>query len=574
MYNLWIKIQYLHVINDILMINNAQSLQKNMTKNFPGQMINKTKIFKLFILISLSFFSTFEVYNQKIYSGGPIQKNQSVFDVKHYHIFLDVNIDQKSFSGTTTIKIDIKDPTEELALDLLNVYGIEEIWSGKISLNFRHENNKITIIDPLFLKTGIHEIKVVYRGIPPVALKAPWQGGIQWEKDDNGNPWIALTCQNEGAKVFFPCKDHPGDKPDEGAVMVISVPKGLKVAGPGILIKEENKGKKSVFTWKTTYPIHNYSLVFNIAKYEIVTRNYTTINGNTVPMVYYVLPENLHRAEKHLDILAKSVSVQEKYFGEYPFFKEKIGLAETPHLGMEHQTMNAYGNKYRYTKLGGEDFDWLLYHELGHEWWANKVSNKDWAHFWIQEGICVLGDWLYYREKEGIDAYHIQATKARFSFVNKYPLVRDSIVNSVDAYHPDIYGKGAFFMRSLSFIIGEENFFKLIKSFIGDDRYTYANTVTTSMVENHFSKGSEFNLKPYFDFFLKTTERLEIRVKEVRPKEYDISFINYNHGLPLEIQDGSEIKKINVSEEPVRITLNNFPLIDPTGYYFKRVVYE
>lgn len=544
-------------------------------RNFENYIIhNSRKSFKILFLLILGFLSVTRSYNQAIYSGGPVQKNQSVYDVRHYLINIDVDINQKSFSGSTIMKVDLKEPAEELAVDLLNAYQIKEIWVGKSRVNFIHQNNKVIINDQAFQKTGIHELKIIYSGLPPVAVKAPWQGGIQWEKDDNGDPWIALTCQNEGAKLFFPCKDHPGDKPDEGAVMVITVPKELKVAGPGILIKEETKGKKSTFTWKTSYPIHNYSLVFNIARYEIVTRNYTTIKGNTVPMIYYILPENLQRAEKHLDILAKSVSVQEKYFGEYPFVKEKIGLAETPHLGMEHQTMNAYGNKYRYTKLGGEDFDWLLYHELGHEWWANKVSNKDWAHFWIQEGICVLGDWLYYREKEGIEAYHLQATKARFSFANKYPIVRDSIVNSVDAYHPDIYGKGAFFMRSLGFIIGEGKFFDLIKSFIGNEKYTYANTVTTSMVESHFSQGSGINLKPYFDFFLKTTYKLEIRIKEVRPKEFDISFTNYKDTLPLEIKDGNEIKKVNISGEPLRITLSNFPVIDPTGYYFKKVVYE
>ncbi|HMP29780.1 MAG TPA: M1 family aminopeptidase, partial [Saprospiraceae bacterium] len=455
-----------------------------------------------------------------------------------------------------------------------NVYQVKSVWIDKTMVAFTHQKDLIRLSQPNLLTAGLHNIKVEYSGPPPVAVRPPWKGGIQWEKDDNNDPWIAFTCQNEGAKMLFPCKDHPSDKPDEGAAMKISVPKGLKVAGPGRLVKEETKGAKSTFTWQTSYPIHNYSLVFNIAKYEVVKRPYTTIDGNQVQMEYYVLPENLHRAEKHLDILAKSVSVQEKYFGEFPFIKDKIGLVETPHLGMEHQTMNAYGNKYRYTKVGGEDFDWLLYHELGHEWWANKVSNSDWAHFWIQEGICVLGDWLYYREKEGIDSFHAQAKKASYSFVNKYPIVRDSSIDSGSAYHPDIYGKGAFFMRSLSFIIGEEKFFETLKSFIGDPKYTYANTVTTDIVENHFSKSTNTDLKPYFDFFLKTIDRLQILVKEVRPKEYDIFLKNYAGTLPLEIKDGTTLQKIMVSDKAVRITSENIPTIDPTGFYFKSVIYE
>ena len=529
-------------------------------------------ILKLFWIII--FLSGAHLHAQDIVSGGRLKQNQVVYDVFHYNIALDVDIAKKSISGTTVIKIKLKENTPEIAIDLINLYQVKSIWIDKTKVGFTHMKDMIILRDQHLLTPGWHDIKIEYSGIPPVAVRPPWKGGIQWEKDDNNDPWVAFSCQNEGAKILFPCKDHPSDKPDEGAEMKISVPKGLKVAGPGRLIKEETAGNKSVFTWKTSYPIHNYSLVFNVAKYQVAKRNYVTIDGNHVPMEYWILPENIHRAEKHLDILAKSVRVQEKYFGEFPFINDKIGLVETPHLGMEHQTMNAYGNKYRYTQVGGEDFDWLLYHELGHEWWGNKVSNSDWAHFWIQEGICVLGDWFYYREKEGIESFHAQAKKASYSFVNKYPIVRDSSADSGSAYQPDIYGKGAFFMRSLSFIIGEEKFFEILKSFIGDKRYTYSNTVTTSIVENHFSAGAKMDLKPYFDFFLKTTDRLNIFVKEVRPKEYDISFKNYSGTLPLEIKDGTTIKKVMISAQPVRITSEGTPMIDPNMYYFKSVVYE
>ncbi|MGB4958379.1 MAG: M1 family aminopeptidase, partial [Saprospiraceae bacterium] len=367
---------------------------------------------------------------QNIVSGGSLKQNQAVYDVKHYTIVFDLDLEQKSIAGSTTIKINLKDQAPEIAFDLINVYAVKEVWIDKTKVGFTHEKDMIHLRDQSLLTVGVHDIKIEYSGAPPIATRPPWKGGIQWEKDDNKDPWIAFTCQNEGAKILFPCKDHPSDKPDEGAEMIISVPKGLKVAGPGRLIKEETEGKKATFTWKTSYPIHNYSLVFNVANYHIAKRNYVSSGGNNVIMEYYVLPENIQRAEKHLDILATSVSVQEKYFGEFPFINDKIGLVETPHLGMEHQTMNAYGNKYRYTKVGGEDFDWLLYHELGHEWWGNKVSNSDWAHFWIQEGICTFGDWLYYREKEGVDSYHAQAKNASYRFANKYPIVRDSSADS------------------------------------------------------------------------------------------------------------------------------------------------
>jgi aminopeptidase N len=503
-----------------------------------------------------------------------LKKSQSVYDVLHYRIYIEVNISEKNISGNTEIRLNMLQSTEEISFDLINSYQVKEIYFNKKAIPFTHSQDLITLISVKDFNPGIHTVKIVYEGTPPVAVKPPWQGGIQWEKDDNNEPWIAFTCQNEGAKILFPCKDHPSDKPDQGAEMEIVVPKGLKVAGPGRLIRERVKDKKAGFVWKTDYPINNYSLVFNIANYHVAERDYTTVEGNVVPMVFYVLQENKHRADKHLDILEKSLRVQEKYFSEFPFIKDKIGIAETPHLGMEHQTMNAYGNKYRYSKVAGEDFDWLLHHELGHEWWGNKVSNSDWAHFWIQEGICTFGDWLYYLEKEGKEAFDRQAKNASLSFINKYPIIADSSADSGKAYHPDIYGKGAFFMRSLSFIVGESAFFDILKSFATNQKYNYENTVTTDDVEQYFSMKSGMTLKSYFDFFLKTTDRLSILVKEVRPNEYDIHLQNYPGSLPLDIQSGKEIKRLIISPEKIRITSERIPVIDPNRYYFKSVTYE
>ena len=207
-------------------------------------------ILKLFWIII--FLSGAHLHAQDIVSGGRLKQNQVVYDVFHYNIALDVDIAKKSISGTTVIKIKLKENTPEIAIDLINLYQVKSIWIDKTKVGFTHMKDMIILRDQHLLTPGWHDIKIEYSGIPPVAVRPPWKGGIQWEKDDNNDPWVAFSCQNEGAKILFPCKDHPSDKPDEGAEMKISVPKGLKVAGPGRLIKEETAGNKSVFTWKTS----------------------------------------------------------------------------------------------------------------------------------------------------------------------------------------------------------------------------------------------------------------------------------------------------------------------------------
>jgi aminopeptidase N len=321
---------------------------------------------------------------------------------------LTVNPSSESYGGSTTIDLQIIKETPTLVFDLDNRFFVSEIFINGKNMPYNHYNGQIHIPGTPNFSLGNYSVKIFYNGQPKIAKNPPWDGGIQWSKDAQGRPWVAMSCQEDGANIFFPCKDHPSDEPNEGADLIITVPKGLVVGGPGILISTEEKKRQTVFHWKTNYTINNYCIVFNIGYYKPYVKSYTTIEGNTVPMEYYVLDYNYDKADKHLELLARSTKMLEKYFGEYPFVKEKIGLIETPHLGMEHQTMNAYGNKYRYEKVGDVDFDWLMHHEFGHEWWANKVSNIDWAHMWVQEGITSFADALFTeeyplcREKKGL----------------------------------------------------------------------------------------------------------------------------------------------------------------------------
>jgi aminopeptidase N len=343
--------------------------------------------------------------------------------------------------------------------------------------------------------------------------------------------------------------------------------------GPGLLQNIRTKGNKATYHWKTRYTISNYCLVFNVADYALVKSTYTTVEGNKVPVEYYVLQENKDKASKLLELYAQSARIHEHYFGEFPWAKERMGLSETPHLGMEHQTNIAYGNKYRYQKLGDKDFDWLLHHEFGHEWWANKVTNRDWAHMWIQEGICSFGDALAHRELGGEEAYHQYMKKTAAGIQNKIPLVRgDSGVDSDSTYHGDIYGKGAFFMHTLRYVIGDDVFFPTLKKLATAPQYTYHNTVVTDDVEKLFSAASGQNLKPLFHFYLYTTNLLEIAVKQTGDKTYELSLLNYDAALPVEVKLSSGTQRLKLSKTPMSVSSETLPVIDEKMFYLKKVI--
>ncbi len=512
---------------------------------------------------------------QDLKSGGKLKPEQAIMDIRHYTIALDVDPIQKTISGYTEIDLNLLKSTSGLLFDLWNGLTITQVWVNGKANNYTHTNDDLVKIAlAAELPPGKVKVKIAYGGKPGVATRAPWVGGFQWEKDKKGNPWIAITCQGEGGKIYFPCKDHPSDEPNEGADMIITVPKGLVVAGPGLLQKVTNKNNKSTYHWKTNYTISNYCLVFNVGNYKVARRMYTTIDGNKVPMEYYVLEENMMMAEKILDLFEQSSHILEKYFGEYPWVKERIAASETPHLGMEHQTNIAYGNKYKFQKLGGKDFDWLLHHEYGHEWWANKVTNRDWAHMWIQEGICVFGDAMATRELEGEAAYLKRMQQTARATQNKLPVVRGEEVDSDSAYYSDIYGKGAFFMHTLRYVMGDDVFFPTLKKLATDPKYTYDNTVVTADVEQLFSSAYGKSMNPLFQLFLFTTDKLQIHVKQTAEDKYLVKLLNIDMPLPVNIVTDAGMQRLVVDKKGITVTSKTALQIDPDVFYLKKLIVE
>ncbi len=510
----------------------------------------------------------------KMSSGGKLSPLQANMDIRHYTINLNVDIDKHTINGNTEVSMNLLNQSDTILLDLLQEYLVTKITVNNTSANFNHINDKIFITNPAPFKQGKQSVFIEYSGAPPIAVRPPWGGGFTWTKDSNGNPWVAINCQFEGGKIYFPCKDHPSDEPNEGVDLNITVPAQLVVAGPGLLIKTTQKKNLKTYYWKTNYTISNYCILFNIGKYKVVRDTYTTINGNKVPVDFYVLEVDTAYAKKIIETKMRDTKILEKYFGEYPWFREKIGVAEVPNSGMEHQTMITFQNKFEYKKVGGQDYSANLFHEYAHEWFANKVTNKDWAHMWIQEGIATYAEALAMLELGGEAAYNEIIDAHKRSIKNKKPIVQGEEINTQETYSGEIYVKGSFFMHSLRFLIGDEIFFPTLKKLATDPAYTYDNFVTTTDVEQLFSKGAGKNLKPFFDFYLRTTDLLDFTVKETGYRKYLVKINNYFMDLPVEITVNNKIEKKTITKEGITINSNTPLVVDAKGFYLKKVTYE
>jgi len=509
-------------------------------------------------------------------TGGKLQPLQAIMDIRHYTIALDVDISKQSISGSTEVSLNLSKKTDTILLDLIHLYKVTKIKVNNKPASYYQHDDKIFITAATGFAVGNQKVYIEYNGIPPVAIKPPWDGGFTWKKDSAGYDWISINIQAEGGKMYYPCKDHPSDEPNEGADLKITVPSHLVVAGPGLLMNVSTKKNKSTYHWKTNYTISNYCIVFNIGKYKVYKDELTTILGNKVPIEYYVLEVDTMHAKKVIETKKRDNQILEKYFGEYPWAKEKIGIAEVPNSGMEHQTMITFDNKFRYKTINGQDYSDNLFHEYAHEWWANKVTNKDWGHMWIQEGIGTYAEALAMLEIGGQPAYDEIIAGHRRNSKNRKAIVPagDEITEEEVYAGGDIYGKGSFFMHSLRYFIGDEIFFPTLKKLSTDPQSTYDNFVTTMDVEKLFSNASGKNLKPFFDFFLRTTNVLDITVKEVGFQKFQIKQNNFFMPLPFEITANGLTTRTIIPSEGIVVNAALPPQVDAKGYYLKKVTIQ
>jgi len=529
------------------------------------------------MLILLSCILTFQSVAQdrdisSLSSGGKLHPLQANMDIRHYTLSLAVDIAKQTINGFTEVDMILAAPTDTMLLDLVNHFTVSAVTVNGKKATFNHANHRLLITTGGNRLSGKAVVRINYGGEPPVAVRPPWLGGFTWTQDRSGNPWVAINCQKEGGRLFFPCKDHPSDEPNEGVDMYISVPQNLVVSGPGLLQNISTRKGISTYHWKTNYTISNYCILFNIGKYKVIQKDYTTVNNHTVPIVFYVLEEDTEQAAKLIALKERDTKILEKYFGEYPWYKEKIGICEVPNSGMEHQTNITFQNKFEYSRIGDNDYSANLFHEYAHEWWANKVTNKDWAHMWIQEGIGTYAEALAHYELGGQAAYDKIISAHRRSIKYKKPMVGGEELSEDETYaQTDIYTKGSFFMHSLRFVLGDAIFLPTLYKLATDPAYTYDNFVTSKDVEQLFSKAAGTDLKPFFNFYLRTTDVLDFTVKEVGYQQYLIRLNNHFMTLPLEIITSNGKQKTTIGKEGITVQSAVPPQVDPNGNYLKKI---
>ena len=388
-------------------------------------------------------------------------ENQHAYDIHYYDLDLRLRPEQKTIDGTVGIGfLVVEDSLDRIELDLTDNYLVTKVEGISGPLTFLHENDLLVVLLGAFISNATEGyIKVYYRGSP---------GTNAFNFDTrNGQPLIWSLSEPFGAREWWPCKNYPFDKADSARIS-ITVPEGLVAGSNGFLESEQTVNGWTSFVWKEQYPIASYLISVAVHPYRIHRDYFHYTAEDSMEMVHYIFPDHYDEVASAYDQTTEMIAFYSDVFGLYPFIEEKYGHAEFPwNGGMEHQTLTSILGPYEY----------LIAHELAHQWWGNMITCKDFHHIWLNEGFATYAEALWAEHRYGKQAY--------FNKMNEKIYLGGGTI-----YVPDLEDEGRIFSGPLSYnkaswvlhmlrhLVGDESFFEILTTYGNSSKkYGVATTV-------------------------------------------------------------------------------------------------
>jgi aminopeptidase N len=423
--------------------------------------------FRIYTFILISFFLCFSALaEQKTKSNaenttpGYISPNQYDIDILHYDLSIDLYPDLKTIKGNATLTGIITDK-KITSLDL-NFYDNLKITEATINGKaVQYERSTTRISFPINeVPEDTFKLSLVYEGTPKLIGLSSFVFG-----EINHQSVVYSLNEPQYASTWFPCDDRPDDK----ALLDIRITNDSSEVSVsnGKLIDISNLGSRRTYHWKTIYPISTYLICLYSSDYvEFDDKYISQDKSDTMAIRYFVFPKQLNDAKidfsDHVDMMIFFA----KTFGEYPFIKEKYGVAEFLwQLGAEeHQTITGVGSIF----VGGRKFFNDIYsHELSHQWFGDAVGLKSWKEIWLNEGFASYCEALYAEHVGGPGALR---SKMMGKFHKQF---QDKIYDPEDLFSQTVYDKGAWILHMLRWEIGDTAFFKSLRNYY--ETYKYQN---------------------------------------------------------------------------------------------------
>lgn len=422
------------------------------------------------------------------------------YDLQHSKISLRFDLEQKKVFGDVTHSVSIlRDGTAKIAFDSVGL-AIHSVTLNKSAARFETTADKLIIPLSAPAKAGDKvDIAIRYEGKPSKGLYF-----ILPDKDYPDRPsQIWSQGESEDTRYYLPTYDYPNDRLTTETILTVPASWITVSNGKLISVTDAGKGLKT-WTWKESVPSSTYLITVVAGEFEEVKDSW-----HGIPVTYYApkgrgdrLPLNYGRTPAMIDLFSKKLGV------DYPWEKYAQSMVDDFVAGgMENSSATTNtSTSLVHPKLASEyptGQDDLISHELGHQWFGDLVTCKDWGDIWLNEGFATFMEAVWTEAHFGKDqADYERWNSARVWFENNNlwnkPIVRHDFDDSSE-FDENAYDKGGWVLNMLRHQLGEDAFYRGLKHYLEVNR---GKNVVTADLAKAMEEATHTNADQFFSQWL------------------------------------------------------------------------
>lgn len=415
------------------------------------------------------------------------------------HIALDLRPDlllrRIDASATLTVEA-IEDGVASMELDAVDL-DVRSVRSGDLDLTYTSRARTLDVRFAVPLRASQRTTFAIH-----YSVIAP-RRGVYFPQADPGTPHkprqLWTQCQPSDARYWVPCQDSPDVK--ASTTTTVTVPKPLFALGNGALLERRDDGETTTFVYDQTIAHAAYLLTLVVGEFEEVEQP-----GADIPVFYYVAKGRRDEGERSFGATPEMVRALAAFTGmPYPFARYgQIAVADFTMGGMENTAATTQTDLTLHDERAHLDYtsDWLVSHELAHQWFGNLLTTRDWSHAWLNEGFATYCECVWWEAKFGWDEYVYYVFEAVTAYLKeeaeKY---RRAIVESVyrdpsELFDRHLYKKGGAVLHMVRGTLGHAAFRAAISRYVRDNA---GRSVETIDLVRAIEAATGRNLREFFD---------------------------------------------------------------------------
>src|SRR6266436_4280067 len=482
----------------------------------------------------------------QLFADEPYARSRD-YDLQHSKIALRFNLEQRKVLGEVTHSLSIlRDGTAKIVFDSAGL-TIQKVTVNKAAAKFETTAEKLIIPLATEAKAGDKfDITIRYEGKPPKGMYF-----ILPDKDYPDRPsQIWTQGESEDTHYYLPTYDYPNDRLTTETILTVPASWITVSNGKLISVTDAGKGLKTWY-WKESVPSSTYLITVVAGEFDELK---DTWHG--IAVTYYApkgrgdrLAINYSRTPAMMDLFSKKLGV------DYPWEKyAQVMVDDFVAGGMENSsaTTNS-GTSLVHPQLAPEypaGQDALISHELGHQWFGDLVTCKDWGDIWLNEGFATFMETVWSEAHYGkyqADYERWERARAWFDSMNLWskPVVRHDFDDSSE-FDGNVYDKSGWILYMLRHQIGEDGFYRGLKHYLEANRGK--NVVTAD-----FAKAIEEATHVNIDQFLGQW------IYGAGAPKFDLSYTydNERHQVALTVKQTQNIEgRVGVFRVPVEVEIS------------------